>query len=88
VLINPIQMKQLILRKTATNRKSAAYLYEVLDENGTVIATRSSNRDYVACHVFHNLENEKNMFTAELFYGRMNLIKKDVRAYGLAVLPS
>ena len=53
------------LKKTETGRKSASYLYEVMDQDGKVISTRESNRDYVAC-----------TSNGAYYFGRLDLIAK------------
>lgn len=53
------------LKKTETNKKSAKFLYEVIDENGNIISSRNSNRDYVACTIY-----------GYFFFGRLDLIGK------------
>lgn len=53
------------LIKQETGKKSAKFLYSIVDENGNVLTTRSSNREYVAatkCGTF--------------FFGRFDLIGK------------
>jgi hypothetical protein len=53
------------LLKVETGKKSAKFLYSIVDENGNVLSTRSSNREYVAatkCGTF--------------FFGRLDLIGK------------
>lgn len=53
------------LVKQETGKKSAKFLYSIVDENGNVLETRSSNREYVAataCGTF--------------FFGRLDLIGK------------
>ena len=53
------------LKKTETNRKNGKFLYEVIDEYGNVISTRSSNREYVACTIYGGF-----------YFGRIDLIGK------------
>jgi hypothetical protein len=53
------------LTKTETNVKAAKYLYQVIDENGNVLSTRQSNRDYVAATI-----------KGHYFFGRLDLIGK------------
>ena len=53
------------LTKTTTNNKTARYLYTVVDDDGTILATRRSNRDYVAATI-----------DGEFFFGRTDLIGK------------
>ena len=53
------------LKKTETNRKTGKFFYEVIDESGNVISTRSSNREYVACTINGNF-----------YFGRIDLIGK------------
>lgn len=53
------------LIKQETGKKSAKFIYSIVDENGNVLTTRSSNREYVAatkCGCF--------------FFGRLDLIGK------------
>jgi hypothetical protein len=54
-----------ILKVTLTNNKSSKYLYQVLDESGTVISTRRSNRKYMACTA-----------DGQYYFGRLDLIGK------------
>jgi hypothetical protein len=56
-------MKKLI--KTEINTKAAKYNYKVVDENGVVISTRNSNREYVACTI-----------CGAFYFGRIDLIGK------------
>lgn len=58
-------MKKFTLTKTETGKKSQKYLYTVTDENGNVLSTRGSNRDYVACTI-----------SGSYFFGRLDLIGK------------
>jgi hypothetical protein len=53
------------LKKTETTRKAGKFFYEVMDENGNIISTRSSNREYNACTI-----------NGEFFFGRVDLIGK------------
>lgn len=53
------------LKKTETGRKNGKFLYEVIDESGNVISSRTSNRDYVACTV-----------NGGFYFGRLDLIGK------------
>ena len=48
-----------------TGNKAAKFHYTVTDENGTVISTRSSNREYVACTI-----------CGSFYFGRLDLIGK------------
>jgi hypothetical protein len=53
------------LLKVETGKKSAKFSYSIVDENGNVLSTRSSNREYIAatkCGTF--------------FFGRLDLIGK------------
>ena len=53
------------LKVTETKNKAGKYHYQVVDENGTVISERKSNREYCACTV-----------NGEYYFGRLNLIGK------------
>ncbi len=53
------------LFKTEINTKAAKYRYEVKDENGNVITSRNSNREYAACTI-----------DGSFFFGRIDLIGK------------
>ena len=53
------------LKVTETKNKAGKFIYEVIDEAGTVISTRKSNREYVACTI-----NGSHCF------GRVDLIGK------------
>lgn len=53
------------LIKQETGKKSAKYLYSIVDENGNVLQTRSSNREYVAATI-----------CGTFFFGRLDLIGK------------
>lgn len=53
------------LKKNETNRKTGKFFYEVIDESGNVISTRSSNREYVACTIHGGF-----------YFGRIDLIGK------------
>lgn len=53
------------LIKQETGKKSAKFLYSIVDENGNVLSTRSSNREYVAATI-----------CGTFFFGRMDLIGK------------
>jgi len=50
---------------TQTNKKAGKFLYQVIDENGTVLSSRTSNREYVACTV-----------NGAYYFGRADLIGK------------
>ncbi len=50
---------------TETGNKSAKFNYVVVDENGTEISTRKSNREYVACTI-----------NGQYYFGRLDLIGK------------
>ncbi len=51
------------LKVTETARKDGKFSYQVIDENGTVLSTRSSNREYVACTI-----------DGKFYFGRLDLI--------------
>jgi hypothetical protein len=53
------------LIKQETGKKSAKFLYSIVDENGNVLTTRSSNREYVAATI-----------CGKFFFGRLDLIGK------------
>ena len=53
------------LKVTETARKAGKYHYQVIDENGTVISERRSNRKYVACTI-----------NGSFYFGRLDLIGK------------
>jgi hypothetical protein len=53
------------LKVTTTNNKSGKFHYQVIDENGTIISERKSNREYVACTI-----------DGEFYFGRLDLIGK------------
>jgi hypothetical protein len=53
------------LKVTITNNKAGKFHYQVIDENGTIISERKSNREYVACTI-------KGSF----YFGRLDLIGK------------
>lgn len=53
------------LKVTETNNKAGKFTYEVIDEEGKVITTRKSNREYVACTI-----------NGQFFFGRLDLIGK------------
>jgi hypothetical protein len=55
-------MAKYILSKQAKGKK---YLYTVTDENGNVVSTRTSARDYVACTA-----------DGSFYFGRLDLIGK------------
>jgi len=59
---NNSNMKKYILVKT---QKGSKYLYQVKDEQGNVVAKRTSTRDYVAC-----------TSNGEFYFGRVDLIGK------------
>lgn len=48
-----------------TNSKSGKHHYKVIDENGTIISERKSQREYVACTI-----------TGSFYFGRLDLIGK------------
>lgn len=58
-------MKKFTLQKQETTRKGARFIYLVTDENGVVISTRKSDRDYVACTA-----------DGSFYFGRLDLIGK------------
>lgn len=53
------------LIKQETGKKSAKFIYSIVDENGNVLSTRSSNREYVAATM-----------CGTFFFGRLDLIGK------------
>ena len=53
------------LKVKETNNKVGKFHYQVIDENGTVISERKSNREYVACTI-----------NGAFYWGRINLIGK------------
>jgi len=53
------------LIKQETGKKSAKFIYSIVDENGNVLSTRSSNREYVAATI-----------CGTFFFGRLDLIGK------------
>jgi hypothetical protein len=53
------------LIKQETGKKSAKFNYSIVDENGNVLQTRSSNREYVAATI-----------CGTFFFGRLDLIGK------------
>jgi len=53
------------LKVTETKNKAGKFLYEVIDEAGTVLTGRRSNREYVACTI-------NGLF----YFGRVDLIGK------------
>jgi len=53
------------LKVTTTNNKAGKFHYQVIDDNGTIISERKSNREYVACTI-------KGAF----YFGRLDLIGK------------
>lgn len=55
-------MAKYILSKQAKGKK---FQYTVTDENGNIVSTRTSARDYVACNR-----------TGEFYFGRLDLIGK------------
>lgn len=63
-------MEKYILTKTQKGKK---YLYEVKDENGNVVSTRTSARNYVACTA-----------NGEFYFGRLDLIGKGDHGKGLS----
>ena len=53
------------LRVTETKNKAGKFLYEVIDEAGTVLTSRRSNRVYVACTI-----------DGQYYFGRVDLVGK------------
>jgi hypothetical protein len=53
------------LIKQETGKKSSKFIYSIVDENGNVLTTRSSNREYVAATI-----------CGTFFFGRLDLIGK------------
>jgi hypothetical protein len=53
------------LIKQETGKKSSKFFYSIVDENGNVLKTRSSNREYVAATK-----------CGSFFFGRLDLIGK------------
>ena len=90
-------MKYLELRVTEINTKAAKFLYEVV-ENGTVLCSRKSSREYVACYVSTGMLIRTNLpkYWADYFFGRVGLIGQgdskranpDTAYYALAVAPA
>lgn len=64
-------MEKLTLTKT---KKGSKFLYEVKNENGEILASRTSKRDYVAC-----------TSNGEMFFGRLDLIGKGEHGRQLAM---
>jgi len=50
---------------TETGRKAGKYFYKVIDEDFNVLASRHSNREYVACTI-----------NGQYYFGRLDLIGK------------
>lgn len=77
-------MKKLLLVKTT---KSGKFLYSVSDEDGTLLATRSSSREYVACYVE---KSSSGKFSLPFFFGRIDLVGKGdsqhCKPYALATI--
>lgn len=79
------ELKPLVLKKTETKASKGRILYEVMDE-GAVIATRRSNKEYVAC----NVVRKGDSFQALHFYRYEHQVKpipSDVepeQVYGVA----
>lgn len=63
-------MAKFILIKEQKGKK---FLYSVKDENGNIVSTRTSTRDYVACTA-----------NGEFYFGRMDLIGKGDHGRGLS----
>jgi len=53
------------LKVSITNNKAGKFHYQVIDENGTIISERKSNREYVACTI-----------DGGFYFGRLDLIGK------------
>ena len=53
------------LKVTETNNKAGKFYYQVIDENGTIISERKSNREYAACTA-----------RSGYYFGRLDLIGK------------
>jgi len=53
------------LKVTETKNKAGKFHYQVIDENGTVISERRSNREYVACTPY-----------GSYYFGRLDLVGK------------
>jgi hypothetical protein len=68
-------METFKLIKTETNVKAAKYLYQVIDENGNVLMTRKSNREYIAATI-----------DGLYFFGRLDLIGKGMHGSDLKSL--
>jgi hypothetical protein len=66
-------MKKLKIKVTETKNKAGVFLYEVIGEDGSVIATRRSNRTYVACYVYGNAQEG---YTTQYWFGRYDLVDK------------
>lgn len=53
------------LKVTETKNKAGKFHYQVIDENGTIISERKSNREYAACTI-----------NGAFYWGRIDLIGK------------
>lgn len=53
------------LKVSITNNKAGKFHYQVIDENGTIISERKSNREYVACTI-----------DGSYYFGRLDLVGK------------
>jgi len=53
------------LRVTETGKKSAKYLYEIIDAGGEVTSSKNSNREYIAA-----------TSNGRFYFGRLDLIGK------------
>lgn len=53
------------LKITETGNKAGKFHYQVIDENGTVVSERKSNREYVAATI-----------NGQYYFGRLDLIGK------------
>lgn len=58
-------MKTYKLNVQETGNKAGKFTYTVTDETGTVVSSRRSNREYVACTI-----------NGEFYFGRLDLIGK------------
>lgn len=68
-------MKNLTLNKVTTGSANGKYTYQVI-EDGKVIATRKSNRNYIACYVTMFTTNNEIQFATPYFFSRMDLVGK------------
>jgi hypothetical protein len=67
----PSEKPKFSIRVSETNRKSARFFYEVLDQDGQVVDTRRTNRVYCACEIFFNSSKPY----AGSWFGRPDLIR-------------